>query len=81
MAMQDVIAQIDAEISKLEQAKTLLTAGATVVPASAVKGKRGRPKGSVSAKTASAKRTVSPEGRKRMAEAQRKRWAAKKAGK
>jgi len=92
MAMQDVIAQIDAEISKLEQAKALLsgTDGKDgPFPVTKVKGKRGRPKGSVNAKKAVAapatapakKRTLSAAGRKAIADAMRKRWAAKKAAK
>jgi hypothetical protein len=70
-----IIAQIDAQIVKLQQARALLagsTLGATV---------RGRPKGSknnakvvVVAKKAT-KRKLSPEGRKRIAEAMKKRWA------
>ncbi len=81
MAITDVIAQIDAEIAKLQQAKTLLTGLPSAV---AVKtGQRGRPKGSKNAakaaapvKTAAkAKRKLSPEGRKAIAEAMKRRWA------
>jgi hypothetical protein len=69
-----IIAQIDAQISKLQQARALL-AGSTGASAG-----RGRPKGSKNAaKTAApkkaAKRKLSPEGRKRIAEAMKKRWA------
>jgi len=95
MAIADVIGQIDAEIAKLQQAKALLSSGAVSVPAApAVKGKRGRPKGSKSAvkavavkaptKTVATKKTRKPlsaEARKRIADAQKARWAkAKKAG-
>lgn len=74
MEVSGIIAQIDAQISKLQQARALL-AGST-----AVTGGRGRPKGSKNAaKTAApkkaAKRKLSPEGRKRIAEAMKKRWA------
>ncbi len=81
MAITDVIAQIDAEIEKLQQAKTLLSGLPSAV---AVKsGRRGRPKGSKNAvkaaapvKTAvKAKRKLSPEGRKAIAEAMKRRWA------
>jgi hypothetical protein len=70
-----IIAQIDAQIAKLQQARALLagsTAGVTM---------RGRPKGSKNAaKSAAApkkatKRKLSPEGRKRIQDAMKKRWA------
>jgi hypothetical protein len=86
MAIQDVIHQIDTEIAKLQQAKVLLGGGAMTSPA--IKGKRGRPKGSASTKRAVAKKTVakktrkplSSEARKKIADAQKVRWAkAKKA--
>jgi hypothetical protein len=69
-----IIAQIDAQIAKLQQARALL-AGSPAGSAG-----RGRPKGSKNAaKTAApkktAKRKLSPEGRKRIAEAMKKRWA------
>ena len=51
--------------------------------ATVVKGQRGRPKGSVNGVKAAAtktagKRTLSPEARKAIADAQRKRWADKR---
>ena len=89
MAIQDVIYQIDSEIAKLQQAKALLGGGAATVTSPTVKGKRGRPKGSKSAvktvpvKAVAAKKTRKPlsaEARKRIADAQKARWAkAKKA--
>lgn len=85
--MNDVIAQIDAEIAKLQQAKALL-GGATATAATAVKtgGKRGRPKGSKNTATAAApakapakaKRKLSPEGRKAIADAMKRRWAERR---
>ena len=82
MAIADVIQQIDAEIAKLEEAKTLLSGGSAVAP---VKGKRGRPKGSgvktISVKASKkTKRTMSPEARARIAAAQKARWAKAKKG-
>ncbi len=78
--MNDVIAQIDAEISRLQQARALL-GGTTQV----AKAGRGRPKGSknVATVTASAaptkgKRKLSPEGRKAIADAMKRRWAEKR---
>ncbi len=84
MAMTDVLAQIDAEISKLQQARHLL-AGTTVVE---TKVGRGRPKGSKNvvqeapapaAAAKKGKRNLSPEGRKAIADAMKRRWAAKRA--
>src|SRR5450631_482436 len=70
-----IIAEIDAQISKLQQARALL-AGTT---ATVSKG-RGRPKGSKNAKTAAApkKRKLSPEGRKRIADAMKRRGAERR---
>jgi hypothetical protein len=72
-----IIAEIDAQISKLQQARALL-AGTTT---SAGRTGRGRPKGSktsaTSGKTAR-KRKLSPEGRKRIADAMKKRWAERR---
>jgi hypothetical protein len=74
-----IIAEIDAQISKLQQARALL-AGTT---ATATRAGRGRPKGSKNAAsaapaTAPRKRKLSPEGRKRIAEAMKKRWAERR---
>jgi len=90
LAISDVIAQIDAEILKLQQAKALL-GGGTGAAAAPVKGSRGRPKGSknstkavaakaVETKTTvkTAKRKLSPEGRKAIAEAMKRRWAERR---
>ena len=61
--MTDVIAQIDAEIAKLQQAKALLGSATTaVVKKTAVK----------------AKRKLSPEGRKAIADAMKRRWAERR---
>jgi hypothetical protein len=69
-----IIAEIDAQIAKLQQARELLAG--TTAPAG-----RGRPKGSKSAAASSAKprkRKLSPEGRKRIADAMKKRWAERR---
>jgi hypothetical protein len=75
MNLDHLLSTIDAEISRLQQVRALL-AGATT---STRDGKRAV----VSVpKKAGRKRTMSPEARARIAEAQRKRWAAaKKVGK
>jgi hypothetical protein len=74
-----IIAEIDAQISKLQQARALL-AGTT---ASAARPGRGRPKGgkntaSAASTTIPRKRKLSPEGRKRIADAMKKRWAERR---
>jgi hypothetical protein len=73
-----IIEEIDAQISKLQQARALLS-GTT---SSTNKGP-GRPKGSKNAKTSTAtgaprKRKLSPEGRKRIADAMKRRWAERR---
>jgi hypothetical protein len=75
-----IIAEIDAQILKLQQARALL-AGTTT---SAARTGRGRPKGSkntaasATAATTPRKRKLSPEGRKRIADAMKKRWAERR---
>ncbi len=78
MAVSSIISEIDAQIAKLQQARALLVG--TLPQTSG----RGRPKGSknavvaVSAKKTANKRKLSPEGRKRIADAMKKRWAERK---
>ena len=82
MALTDVIAQIDSEISILQQARALLS-GSNAAPAEKKAG-RGRPKGSKNAvaetsqSETAAKRKLSPEGRKAIAEAMKRRWAERR---
>ncbi len=90
MDVRRIIADIDAEIAKLQGVKATLTGlSSSVVPGVAKTGRRGRPKGSknvakaaTTAKTAKAakpaKRKLSPEGRKRIAEAMKRRWAERR---
>lgn len=70
MSFDHLLSAIDAEITRLQQACALLSGGSTelhdAMPATPSAGeKRGR-------------RKLSAEARKRIAEAQRKRWAAQK---
>ncbi len=87
MALQDVLTHIDTEIARLQQARALL-AGTP----DALKPGRGRPKGSKNVGAAAdapaagapakkGKRQLSPEGRKAIADAMKKRWAAKREAK
>jgi hypothetical protein len=76
MTIDSILSQLDSEISRLTQVRSLLANSAkatTKLPVSAA------------VKTPSLpglrrkKRVLSPEARKRIADAQRKRWAAQKA--
>ncbi len=73
MEVSRILAEIDAQISKLQQARALLAGPAPVRTG------RGRPKGSKNAAPAAPrKRKLSAEGRKRIADAMKKRWAEKR---
>jgi hypothetical protein len=83
MAIKDILALLDAEIATLKEARRLLSADSTESP---VPRKAGRPRkaenalltaGTATAKTKK-KRNLSPEGRARIAEAVKRRWAAQK---
>jgi hypothetical protein len=78
MNTRAIIEQIDAEIYKLQQARVILN-GATSTP---TKRAPGRPKASdeVSKPVVSAptKRVMSAEGKAKIAEAQKRRWAKSK---
>jgi hypothetical protein len=71
MSIENVVASINSQIANLKQARALLSGGETA------KRTPGRPKGSaIKAKTK--KRNMTPEGRKAIADAVRRRWAAQK---
>jgi hypothetical protein len=75
MSIDSILAQIDAEIASLTQVRSLLSGTnkvATKVTARTAKKAPAKP-------NARKKRVLSPEARKRIADAQRKRWAAQKA--
>jgi hypothetical protein len=76
-----IIAEIDGQIAKLQQARALLAEDSTAPRA----GRGRRPKGSktpatkeTSVATGTRKRKLSPEGRKRIADAMKKRWAERR---
>jgi hypothetical protein len=73
MSIESILAEIDAEIARLTQVRSLLAGSRSNSSSSAVnkstKGPAKRRK----------KRVLSADARKRIAEAQRKRWAAQKA--
>lgn len=76
MEVSRIVAELDAQILKLQQARALLSGAAAPVPRTGP----GRPKGSKNAAAAAAprKRKLSPEGRKRIADAMKKRWAERR---
>jgi hypothetical protein len=76
MGVSEILASIDREIALLEQARTLLSGGVATK-------KVGRPKKNplavpVAGKKKAKKRNLTPEGRKRIAEAVKRRWEAQK---
>ncbi len=80
MQVSRILAEIDAEIAKLQQARALLAPARSEAHSG-----RGRPKGSKNAAAAKPvvaakprKRKLSPEGRKRIADAMKKRWAERR---
>jgi len=85
-----ILAEIDMQISKLQQARALLSESGVAAGPAVKRAGRGRPKGSknsvkkgatkVTAPVAAVKpkRKLSPEGRKRIAEAMKKRWAERR---
>jgi hypothetical protein len=75
--LKSILSEIDAEISRLEQAKTLLSSAGTA----AIKSKPGRPPETASViipkvRKTKKRRKMSAEARERIRQAQIKRWAA-----
>jgi hypothetical protein len=76
MAIESILALIDAEIASLEQVRSILAkAGKVAVKETGHKTK----KAAKAPKKGKKRRVLSAEARKRIADAQRKRWAAQKA--
>ncbi|WP_263354290.1 hypothetical protein [Acidicapsa acidisoli] len=77
MQLSKILAEIDIEIARLEQARTLLSgeASPTVKKTRKTKSAALEPDSTVKRKK---KRNLSPEGRKRIAEAVRRRWELQK---
>ena len=73
MSIETILAEIDAEISRLMQVRSLLSGSRTASLPGA------KSKTSPAAPKSKKKRVLSAEARKRIADAQRKRWAAQKA--
>jgi hypothetical protein len=85
MAIDNIIAQLDAEIARLQQVRNLLSATgkveAKITAAHDKPTRKTRGKVKVAKKAKVVKRVLSPEARKAIADAQRRRWAAQKAKK
>ncbi len=75
MSIETILAEIDAEISRLTQVRSLL-AGSRAINSTGVRSKNSKGPGKPRKK-----RVLSADARKRIADAQRKRWAAQKAKK
>jgi hypothetical protein len=71
MSVTKIVAELDAQIARLEQVKKLFSSERSNQFGNHAANKGVRRK----------KRTLSPEARKKIADAQRKRWAAQKAKK
>jgi hypothetical protein len=69
--LENVISQIDEQIAKLQQARALLTGGATARAGGGISAGTGK-----APKAPKKRRKMTAAGRKAIAEAQRKRWAA-----
>jgi hypothetical protein len=72
MTTADIVASIDAEIEKLQNARSALTGGSV---------SSGSAKKAASAPKTRKKRVLSAEARAKIAAAQKKRWAKQKAAK
>jgi hypothetical protein len=79
MDFHRLIQEIDSEISRLQQARALLSGEPAKRGPGRPKADVGHKGGATAAKkTPKRKRRLSPEGRKRIADAMRKRWAERK---
>jgi len=81
MDVSKIVSEIDAKIASLQQARAVLV-GLNLTEGAPTMKRRGRPKGSKNStktvKPAKKKRNLSPEGRKAIAEAMKRRWAERR---
>ena len=73
MTIDSILSQLDSEIARLTQVRSLLANTTKTAP------KFGNTKASKAPTKRRKKRVLSADARKRIADAQRKRWAAQKA--
>jgi hypothetical protein len=74
MSIETILTEIDAEIARLTQVRSLLSGSGKAAHVASPERKTGK-----AATKTRKKRVLSPDARKRIADAQRKRWAAQKA--
>ena len=74
MGVSEILAQIDKEIAQLQQARALLGGKAATAPKKAA----AAPAAKKTVKKRKKKRNLTPEGRKRIAEAVKKSWDEQK---
>ena len=67
MQVKQIVAELEMQIARLKEARALLSDGGGKT------GKRGRPPGK-----SARKRRLTPEGRRRISEALKRRWAARR---
>jgi hypothetical protein len=81
MDVTKIVAEIDAKIASLQRAREVLL-DLNLGEVETAPKRRGRPKGSKNAKSApkaaKKKRNLTPEGRTRIAEAMKRRWAERR---
>jgi hypothetical protein len=73
MSIESIVSEIDAEIARLVKVRALLAT--TGKAAKLAEGKAAKAVKAVKGPKAGKKRVLSPEARKRIADAQKKRWA------
>jgi len=78
MSTDSILAQIDAEIARLKQVRSLLAKTGKVAAKVKLTERKIKKAPAAPASKSKKKRVLSPEARQRIAEAQRKRWAAQK---
>ena len=71
MGVSEILAQIDKEIAQLQQARSLLGGKVASTPRKSAAAPAAK-------KAAKKKRNLTPEGRKRIAEAMKRRWAERR---
>jgi hypothetical protein len=72
MGVKEIVAELDRQIAHLKEARGLLAGQATGAK------RRGRPPGKSTASRKHRKHHLSPEGRKRISEALKRRWALRR---
>jgi hypothetical protein len=76
VGISEILATIEREIAQLEHARALL--GGQVAPKKSVGRPRKGATAPMAAKPVKKKRNLTPDGRRRIAEAVKRRWAAQK---